>query len=261
MKVGSSSALIWLFSIGRHPNAPARLRRRTQLFSLCYYQPIILSPDPNSTTVESGSSPPSARITSPLAKSSGVTSLLHFPLEGSTEGGTNDSAAASHQVFVGTKRGDVAILQFDVGSQDDPHIEHIATLPSASAALQLPIFSLAVEEEEETRARALYVGGGDRYISVWRKHHQNDSWVGPTQRLGPHTGWVKSIAQFRGDQLRQRRHLYSIGCNRIETWECVNAPPYDENLDGALHEDTRWAMYGVDTVPFVQAMTSQNGWA
>ena len=127
-------------------------------------------------------------------------------------------------VLVGDKRGRVRILQFDVEKDDDDANNDsvaatvISTLTDDSAQPGLPVFSVAVEEETAT----VFVGGGDRYVSVWQREQQSRvrSW-NRIQRLGPHTGWVKSIATRRGspNNGRPQPRIYSIGCNRIETWE------------------------------------------
>ena len=71
-----------------------------------------------------------------------------------------------------------------------------------------PIYSMA---KCRGSTPMLFCGGGDRYVSVWKK--ESELW-GFVQRLGPHTGWVKGL-QFDEEHGR----LYSIGCNCVETWE------------------------------------------
>jgi WD40 repeat protein len=244
MKLGPSVVLLWLFTLG---NKKASLsRRQTRCFSLLY-QPVLLATDPNDAKGVS------------LAKSSGVTSLVNFPpgpLRLSLEVNDTTNTSFSYDILAGTKRGDVAVIRFVVGSQE-LYAAHIATLSSRgddgvvpTSSLKLPIFSLAVDKE----TRTLFVGGGDRYVSVWQQQQEQpvgNCWVGPKQRLGPHTGWVRAMTLSRGwghqnpRPRRRRRRLYSVGCNRIETWE-------KRNVDGGS-EWTHAATIFVDSCPEMES--------
>jgi WD domain, G-beta repeat len=139
-----------------------------------------------------------------------------------------------YRVLIGTKRGDIvelAVVDAATGSPTVGPAVHASILnwysssssSSSSAATgttRFPIYSLAANND------TIFAGSGDRYISLWpllellpnaAKHNPKGAWwwgqhsVKAKQRLGPHTGWVKALA-FDSDC------LYSIGCNRIETW-------------------------------------------
>jgi len=161
----------------------------------------------------------------------GVTALLELPSDLSQVAGseTTDGAPSPPllQVLVGDKRGQVRILQLEFKEEEkDPSGSGVAetTLLSSlthNANSKLPVFSLAVERETAN----VFVGGGDRYISVWKQQQTKSSEVdagwNQIQRLGQHTGWVKAIAACPSTTFccDGGPRLYSIGCNRVEVWE------------------------------------------
>jgi len=155
---------------------------------------------------------------SSLPVNQGSTAIFELPQCLSTSPGDENDRIQSrpfHDVLVGDKRGNARILRFNL--EDDGSIAGAATLISElSHGPALPVFSLAAEQETET----LFVGGGDRYVSVWQKQQSNGELVwNRVQRLGPHTGWVKAIATSEERRRNASPKIYSIGCNRIESWE------------------------------------------
>jgi WD domain, G-beta repeat len=140
-------------------------------------------------------------------------------------------------VMLGTKYGDLVILPFEYNSTWQLSQQYSVSWLS-SVSLPLPIYSLITTINESGREGHLLAGGADRYISIWKRLRQTAKFAASTnmcdwemvQRLGPHTGWVKSILHVplsprhdassnRKDALPRHR-LYSIGCNRIECWAC-----------------------------------------
>lgn len=150
----------------------------------------------------------------------GVTALRELPsdLFQVAESETYHDEASSALLLVGNKRGKVGVLQFVVEEKDPDILVAKTTLISSlthNADSKLPVFSLAVERE----AANVFVGGGDRYVSVW-EHQPTNGWK-QFQRLGQHTGWVKAIAAVPSSAsfFDCGPRVYSIGCNRVEVWE------------------------------------------
>lgn len=112
------------------------------------------------------------------------------------------------QVFAGTKRGSIHRLVVEnngsirVTEELKERADH-----DGSAKVSLPIFSMAFD----SKGSRLFCGGGDRYVSVWKRNSENE-WQFQ-QRLGPHTGWVRDVFWESESQ-----RLHSLGCNCIETW-------------------------------------------
>lgn len=187
-----------------------------------WYNSIGLPPTPKEC------SPPKQRQNKSRTTSAGVTAVLELPSDLLVVAGTSESNEASRRslVLVGDKRGQVRILQLDVVESDGVRGKVVeATWISTlihSASSTLPVFSLAVAHQETAN---ILVGGGDRYISIWKQHRDDraDSRIvwNRVQRLGPHTGWVKAIAAF---SFFDEPRAFSIGCNRVVTWKhCVDA--------------------------------------
>jgi WD40 repeat protein len=160
------------------------------------------------------------------------------------------------QLVAGTKRNDLLWIQFHRVIND--HIEmqifrfssreDNASKPTTTTKLlQLPIYSLAFEPISQT----LLVGGGDRFVSLWKKHCQNQghppSWQKLELKLGPHTGWVKDVTILKHEH---RTQLFSIGCNRIEVWS--------RDMKDVVSSNETWvhaATLSVDTTTALDACT------
>ena len=147
-------------------------------------------------------------LVTPLLHDQGITSLVESP------GDVDDKI-----FFLGTKKGKILQLQLEV-SEDDENDGSIRFLDLDIHDSKYPIFSLAVAPSCTSTAEVmcLFCGGGDRYISVARAK-KNDEFE-CQQRLGPHTGWIKDL-QF-DDSSSTEQCLYSIGCNRIESWKLAH---------------------------------------
>jgi WD40 repeat protein len=74
-----------------------------------------------------------------------------------------------------------------------------------------PTFCLTSNNSNGSNGTIIFSGAGDRYVSVWEQD-DNGHWVF-VDALGPHTGWVRDVLFDT-----MSGHLYSIGCNCIETW-------------------------------------------
>lgn len=112
--------------------------------------------------------------------------------------------SAGSQIFAGTKRGNVLILD-DLGGPSGPVISIADELGKVDTKTY-PVYSLT------SSPNCLYCGCGDRYISVLRRQSGGNGYQ-VAQRLGPHTGWVKDLYHDSASN-----QLFSIGCNCIETW-------------------------------------------
>jgi len=178
----------------------------------------------------SGSVPGNASASQVMLPGS-VMSLAIAPLPRADGGG-------SYEIFAGMKRGTIELLQLKGNDDDILHVSGsvgatsgvgLPPPPSSGEARKsppsaLPIYSLAFD----TDCSHLFAGGGDRYVSVWKRPEMHDHggctrWM-RTQRLGPHTGWVKDILFAAGDEQLVR----SIGCNCIETWSKATGGDNDD---------------------------------
>ena len=192
--------------------------------------------------------PPSyawASVSKPVAipnTNGGITSLLTWNNEHE-----DDHYGRSVVVVVaGTKQGQVLLVD-PVHPQD-----HGAVQPLEQPALfqkRRPLYSLACGRN------LLCCGGGDGWITMYQpqssqqqllpqpedddddsNHRQpllSSSW-NYVARLGPHTGWVKSIAMENDSSFSSKDddddnfdscwRIHSIGCNIINTWS-IHHPP------------------------------------
>ena len=139
----------------------------------------------------------------------GITSLLVLPPPPDAESEENGAAP---RVLVGTKRGALKELRIDRPPNRKRSIDGWTARDivdtSAVALKPYPIYSML-----ELGGRVL-TGGGDRYVTVWNE--TSPGRLSISQRLGPHTGWVKDLAAVAtpgGDKM-----LCSIGCNCVEVW-------------------------------------------
>lgn len=156
----------------------------------------------------------------------GVVSLVSF----------NDSSEGDKVTFVaGTKRGQLHLFERQTsGICDGAMLKHKGELKVefnddnhlAKSTVPYPFYSLLHHQDPTTKKNHLFVGSGDRFISVLQEDISTDNddtgssshhWH-RRQRLGPHTGWVKSLA-LDNTSSDQASLLHSIGCNCIETWE------------------------------------------
>jgi len=133
-------------------------------------------------------------------------------------------------LVIGTKKGEIyqSFLDFDdlMGKQQD-RINNVfdemkndqwIKLESKDYKTKYPIYSTAMISQDEYAdpyGNFLCFGSGDRWISVWKQNQLTGYEF--MQKLGPHTGWVKSLVYDNRNRL-----LHSIGCNCIETWDCSN---------------------------------------
>ena len=138
----------------------------------------------------------------------GITSLLVLPPRPRAAEGEENEAAP--RILAGTKRG--VLKELRVGRLDgrwgtDGWTVRDLEDASGVALKPYPIFSLL------ELSGLVLAGGGDRYVTVWNETSPGQ-W-GITQRLGPHTGWVKAAAVSTpgGEAM-----LCSIGCNCVEVW-------------------------------------------
>lgn len=176
-----------------------------------FYKPISPEPLPRRIPTET------IIIGNDVRKSSvnfnGVTSLLHLG---------EKSINASLTVLAGTKQGRIQEVTFRC--DENGTIDAIVLVLNESddesqpglcnkEPLPLPVYSAAESENY------IFFGGADRYVTVWKKDVNEIPTGGSiwkkTQKLGPHTGWVKDLVY--DDHFTKR--LYSIGCNCIEVWE------------------------------------------
>jgi len=118
-----------------------------------------------------------------------------------------------NSVYMGTKRGRLKKL-IGVKQDNNQLLKDIEQIPldidsNHETLKPYPIYSLITCH----RGKNMFCGGGDRYITIWSIHL--DRWS-ISQRLGPHTGWVKDLAFYK------EQYLFSIGCNCIEIWDKRN---------------------------------------
>jgi len=114
-------------------------------------------------------------------------------------------------LVAGTKSGQILVSTInseDVKGGPDKWIE----LPTDEYQPKFPVYSLTFG----TDGKVLFAGNGDRFVSTWRLDNHGFRF---SNKLGPHTGWVKAVAFHLGTQT-----LYSIGCNCIESWDCSKDP-------------------------------------
>lgn len=117
-------------------------------------------------------------------------------------------------LFVGTKRGKLLHFQYTDGNMEllgELQDELVESKP-------FPIFSMtssmAEPDNDDVKPFQLFCGGGDRYITVWQQEQSNNKKWRCSQRLGPHTGWVKDVLYDQHSDT-----VVSIGCNCIESWK------------------------------------------
>ncbi|KAL7527103.1 hypothetical protein ACHAXR_001804 [Thalassiosira sp. AJA248-18] len=154
----------------------------------------------------------------------GVTSILPVP---STDG----------DYYVGTKRGKVKQVTLPARAlndalQDESQAIQVLDIEDTKGATlkPYPVFSMISVPINDNTTHDLLTGGGDRYITVWRKDKEDMVWM-VEERLGPHTGWVKDLASCHcpsnslptnspcaGDGT----FIFSIGCNCIEVWSIAD---------------------------------------
>lgn len=146
-------------------------------------------------------------------------------------------------VFVGTKYGELVTLPFEFRNATWLLARHVpvewpSRKQTATGKSPFPNYCIAsVPGKTETM---LLVGSADRYVHIWQRKHQSNSgdsnhrW-NLTQRLGPHTGWVKSLATLPSvshlivnnsncainpiNTDSEHHRFVSVGCNRIECWK------------------------------------------
>lgn len=137
----------------------------------------------------------------------GITSLLVLPPHPPAESEENNNAVP--RVLVGTKRGVLKELRIDrLDGRTGGWTARDISDASGVALNPYPIYSML-----ELGGRVL-AGGGDRHVTVWNE--TSPGLWSVSQRLGPHTGWVKDLAAVTtpgGDAM-----LCSIGCNCVEVW-------------------------------------------
>jgi hypothetical protein len=133
----------------------------------------------------------------------------------------------------------------------DPNVSTTGTIATSSGSRRVPfpIYTLAFSKNKPKNG-VLFSGGGDRYVTVWRKQQQTSSsppqgrnedlWTTASQKLGPHTGWVKDVYYDGVNEI-----LHSIGCNCIESWKKM--PTEKENDEPILF--SHWKKSTIESSP------------
>lgn len=135
-------------------------------------------------------------------------------------------------LFVGTKTGRLLTSSFEDriveggGGLGQRRRREWMELTSDDYITKFPIYSILVDERDDYDY--IYVGSGDRYVSIWRGEMGAMGYA-LARTLGPHTGWVKAMARDG-----ESKALYSIGCDRIECWDVS-----DRIDDDVRHVSTR----------------------
>lgn len=198
-------------------------------------------------------SPPHHVFSVPCFIGVGITSIIRVQSQyvSEREGGslplTTDKASRHRlfQFYVGTKRGrvrhisipsswDSSVTNADIVVVSDVMDEHHTPAP-VDGKIQLkpyPVYAIqCIPKHQATRglfSHDLLTAGGDRYITIWEasRTEEDETYVHPKQQLGPHTGWVKDLASYEcassNNSSDESYMLFSIGCNCIEVWTCVN---------------------------------------
>ena len=158
----------------------------------------------------------------------GITSILPVP------------STSANYYYIGTKRGKVKQviipedLQDTMQQQQRIQIQDIDDANGKSLK-PYPVFSMMSVPNHDNddigeHNYDLLTGGGDRYVTVWRRNNEGEWTV--VDQLGPHTGWVKDLASchFSTNVLQsdpesindERIFIFSIGCNCIEIWSAID---------------------------------------
>jgi len=147
----------------------------------------------------------------------GVTSILSSPHVPSSDTST---------YFIGTKRGKIKQVNIPIDlntvqSNDILQTIQIEDIEDANGTILKPYPIFSLHDYEVLNNHDVLAGGGDRYITVWRQNKQGDWTV--VDQLGPHTGWVKDLAIYKGssfdsEEETHNMYIFSIGCNCIEVW-------------------------------------------
>ena len=180
----------------------------------------------------------------------GVTSLLVMPLRTLNQADSichDNEVDASHDiihVLIGTKYGALVDLPMEMRNASWM-VSGIVPVewpsryspPTPNRKLPFPNYSIASITGNFTTM--VLVGSADRYVHIWQNNYpwnRKSDW-NMTQRLGPHTGWVKSLAVLPSilpTNVNQSHHhsihsidtvscvqhrFVSLGCNHIEYWK------------------------------------------
>lgn len=147
-------------------------------------------------------------------------------------------------IVVGTKKGGIFLRSLNNedetasggGNASENDIDCWSKVRSDHYETKYPIYSLAsasqTENTAEPKGKIVFCGSGDRWISVWKVVWDGSAGnpIPPNveflQKLGPHTGWVKSLVYDDENQL-----LHSIGCNCIESWDCSKLNAVERRKD------------------------------
>ena len=114
---------------------------------------------------------------------------------------------------MGDKRGELHLFEKANTKTEDAHPTGQSfldgTINGETTTRPSPIFSLDVAPDNTL----VFSGAGNRYVSVWEKDKDDGKHWSCLEKLGPHTGWVRSVLykEYTG-------RLHSIGCNCIESW-------------------------------------------
>jgi WD40 repeat protein len=131
-----------------------------------------------------------------------------------------------HRIYLGTKNGKVLLLELSEATSSeflDLKLYDTKYPIFSLLATTSPSFSTATSSSDG-RTITLFCGGGDRFISVAPQQQPFSSSPAAKDgafkciRLGPHTGWVKDLQYDSRNEC-----LYSIGCNRIESWKAPSS--------------------------------------
>lgn len=155
-----------------------------------------------------------------VSRGSGENILRSFFEEGISSLSFN---SFDHSVYMGTKRGKLKKVICFQEDDEDQYVKDIRPIlidieSNDENFKPYPIYSLLTCQN----GKNIFCGGGDRYITTWSNHLNHWS---ISQRLGPHTGWVKDLAFYR------ELYLFSIGCNCIEVWDIRNQYRHCKKLE------------------------------
>lgn len=176
----------------------------------------------------------------------------------------HDTPSDLFHVIVGTKYGELVSLLIEhrnVTWLVSRRVPVEWPSPTNVTKGKSPSPNYCIASIDGTTKTTFLVGSADRYVYVWQMDHTKLKWTNTnsrwnmTQRLGPHTGWVKSLVVLPSvspstgvdspssvhpiDTNYVQYRFLSIGCNRMEQWvgsRCQN------------NEKTEWTHLGTTSI-------------